>query len=92
MGKSNLQVVQFETIDAKVLGEWGYNKTSSGLLMFIHFAPHAFFTLLHQRRPTAVLFFASFDALLNTAADDFWLLEEWRRDIVGVVDDLLGSY
>lgn len=60
--------------------------------MFIHFTPQAFFTLLHQRRPTALLFFASFGALPNTAADDCWLLEGWRRDIVGVVDDLLGSY
>lgn len=33
--KCNLYVVQFETMDARVLGEWGYNRTSSGPLMFI---------------------------------------------------------
>jgi hypothetical protein len=41
---------QFDTMDAAMLATWGYNRSWSGPLMFIHFAPDAYFTLLHQRQ------------------------------------------
>jgi hypothetical protein len=89
--KSKLYMLQFKSMDAEALGKWGCHRSSSGPFMFIHFAPQAFFELLHQRQPPALILFAFFGALLHTL-DDCWLMEGWGRDIVEVVDDLLGSY
>jgi hypothetical protein len=89
--KCRMFIEQFETMDAATLAEWGYNRAWSGPLMFVHFVPHAYFTLLHQRQPPALVLFAYFGALLH-GVDDFWYMEGLGREIVEVVDDLLGSY
>lgn len=82
---------QFHSMDAASLAEWGYNRSWSGPLMFIHFAPQAYFTLLHQRQPPALILFAFFGSLLHSI-NDFWFIDGLGKEIVQVVDDLLGSY
>ncbi|KAI8668903.1 Zn(2)-C6 fungal-type domain-containing protein [Fusarium keratoplasticum] len=73
------------------LEEAGFSRLWSGPLLFIIFAPQAYLTLLHQRQPPALILFAFFGALLHEL-DDYWFLEGWGRDIIEVIDDLLGSY
>lgn len=82
---------QFDTMDAATLATWGYNRSWSGPLMFVHFAPDAYFTLLHQRQPPAMVLFAYFGAFLH-GITDYWVMEGLGKEIVEVVDDLLGSY
>lgn len=82
---------QFEGMDAATLAGWGYNRSWSGPLMFIHFAPQAFFTLLHQRQPPALVLFAYFGTILH-GINDYWFMGGWAKKIVEVVSDLLGSY
>ncbi|KAH6840592.1 hypothetical protein B0I37DRAFT_219127 [Chaetomium sp. MPI-CAGE-AT-0009] len=82
---------QFDTMDAATLATWGYNRSWSGPLMFIHFAPDAYFPLLHQRQPPALILFAYFGALLH-GITDYWFMEGLGKEIVEVVGDLLGSY
>ncbi|KAK4039290.1 sterol uptake control protein 2-like protein 1 [Parachaetomium inaequale] len=89
--KCRMYIEQFETMDAATLAEWGYNRAWAGPLMFVHFVPHAYFTLLHQRQPPALVLFAYFGALLH-GVDDFWYMEGLGKEIVEVVGDLLGSY
>ncbi|KAH6879864.1 hypothetical protein B0T10DRAFT_496318 [Thelonectria olida] len=89
--KCRLYIAQFENMDSETLKQWGFNRGWSGPLMFIHYAPQAYFTLLHQRQPPALILFAFFGALLHTV-DYCWCMEGWGRDIVEVVDDILGSY
>jgi hypothetical protein len=89
--KCRMFIQQFETMDAATLAEWGYNRAWSGPLMFIHFAPQSYFTLLHQRQPPALVLFAYFGALLH-GIRDYWFMEGLGKDIVEVVADLLGSY
>ncbi|KAM0285193.1 hypothetical protein ACHAQH_001624 [Verticillium albo-atrum] len=84
-------IQQFETMDAPSLASWGYNKSWSGPLMFIHFAPHAYIPLLHQRQPPALILFSYFGALVH-GINRFWFMEGLGKEIVEVVDDLLGSY
>ncbi len=82
---------QFDTMDAAALAKWGYNRSWSGPLMFVHFAPDAYFTLLHQRQPPALVLFAFFGALLH-GITDYWFVDGLGKEIVEVVGDLLGSY
>lgn len=89
--KSLMFIQQFETMDAAALATWGYNRSWSGPLMFIHCAPDAYFTLLHQRQPPALVLFAHFGALLH-GITDYWFMEGLGKEIVEVVGDLLGSY
>jgi hypothetical protein len=84
-------IQQFDTMDAATLATWGYNRSWSGPLMFVHFAPDAYFTLLHQRQPPALVLFAYFGVLLH-GITDYWFLEGLGKEIVEVVADLLGSY
>jgi hypothetical protein len=89
--KCGMFIQQFETMDAAALAEWGYNRAWSGPLMFVHFAPQYYFTLLHQRQPPALVLFACFGALLH-GINDYWFMEGLGKEIVEVVGDLLGSY
>ncbi|KAH7008932.1 hypothetical protein EDB80DRAFT_763969 [Ilyonectria destructans] len=89
--KCRLYSRQFRSMDAKDLEQWGYNRSWSAPLMFIHFAPESYFTLLHQRQPPALVLFAFFGALLH-GINDYWFLEGWGKAIVEVIRDLLGSY
>ncbi|KAK4457260.1 hypothetical protein QBC42DRAFT_279513 [Cladorrhinum samala] len=82
---------QFDMMDAATLAKWGYNRAWSGSLMFIHFAPDAYFTLLHQRQPPALVLFAYFGAFLH-GITDYWFMEGLGKEIVEVVADLVGPY
>lgn len=91
MRQCHIFTMQFETMDAEALQRGGCNRGWAGPMAFIHFAPQQYFTLLHQRQPPALVLFAYFGAFLH-ALDDYWFLEGWGRDIVEVVDELLGTY
>jgi hypothetical protein len=78
-------------MDAKSLPNWGYNRGWAGPLVFLHLAPEEYFTQLHQRQPPALILYAYFGALLHKM-NDFWFMEGWGRDVVQVVDELLGDY
>ncbi|KAL1849162.1 hypothetical protein Daus18300_013367 [Diaporthe australafricana] len=91
MRKCRMYAAQFDTMDVQTLRQWGCNRAWAGPLAFIHFAPQQYFTLLHQRQPPALVLFAYFGAFLHTL-DDYWFLEGWGKDIVEVVDELLGSF
>lgn len=91
MRKCRMFTLQFETMDIQTLQSWGCNRAWSGPLAFIHFAPQQYFTLLHQRQPHSLILFAYFGAFLHML-DDYWFLEGWGKDIVEVVDEMLGTY
>lgn len=91
MRKCRMYTAQFETMDTQTLQRWGCNRAWAGPMAFIHFAPQQFFTLLHQRQPPSLVLFAYFGAFLHTL-DDYWFLEGWGKDIVEVVDEMLGTY
>ncbi|KAH7303896.1 hypothetical protein B0I35DRAFT_495781 [Stachybotrys elegans] len=82
---------QFASMDQTELQEWGCNRAWAGPLMFIFFAPERYFTLLYQRQPAALILYAHFGSLLHRL-NGHWFLEGWGRDIVEVVNDLVGSY
>ncbi len=46
-------IQQFEGMDAATLAGWGYNPSWSGPLMFIHFAPQAFFYPVTPEAPSS---------------------------------------
>jgi hypothetical protein len=89
--KCNLFISQFRTMDAASLKQWGYNRAWSGPLIWLHLAPDEYFVRLHQRQPPALVMFAYLGALLHML-DGYWFLEGWGRNIVSVVDELLGEY
>ncbi|KAH7368395.1 hypothetical protein B0T11DRAFT_63899 [Plectosphaerella cucumerina] len=89
--KCRLFVKQFETMDSATLAEWGYNRSWSGPLIFIHYTPAAYFTLLQQRQPPALILFAHFGVLVHEIRH-FWFIGAWGKEIVDVVSDLLGAY
>ncbi|TDZ48375.1 Protein RTA1 [Colletotrichum trifolii] len=91
MRKCLMYAKQFDTMDEETLAQWGFNRAWAGPMAFIHFAPQQYFTLLHQRQPHSLIIFAYFGAFLHML-DDYWFLEGWGKDIVGAVDELLGSY
>ncbi|TDZ33095.1 Protein RTA1 [Colletotrichum spinosum] len=91
MRKCLMYARQFDTMDEETLAQWGFNRAWAGPMAFIHFAPQQYFTLLHQRQPHSLILFAYFGAFLHML-DDYWFLEGWGKDIVGAVDELLGSY
>ncbi|OHW97542.1 fungal specific transcription factor-like protein [Colletotrichum incanum] len=86
-----MYMLQFDSMNTRTLEQWGSNRAWAAPLAVIHFAPQQYFTLLHQRQPSALVLFSYFGAFLQTL-DDFWFLEGWGRDIVEVIDELLGSY
>lgn len=89
--KCCIYIRQFEGMDAATLTGWGYNRSWAGPLMFIHFVPQAFVTLLHQRQPPALILFSYFGVILHDL-NDYWFMRGWARKVVEVVSDLLGSY
>lgn len=89
--KCRIFIAQFARFDQETLQNWGFNRAWSGPLMFVSFAPHAYFTLLEQRQPAALVLFAFFGALLQSL-DYCCFMEGWGHDIVAAVDDSLGSY
>ncbi|KAH8782679.1 hypothetical protein F5883DRAFT_536747 [Diaporthe sp. PMI_573] len=91
MRKCRMYTEQFQTMDTQTLQKWGCNRAWAGPMAFVHFAPQEYFTLLHQRQPHSLILFAYFGAFLHTL-DDYWFLDGWGKDIVEVVDEMLGSY
>ncbi|KAF5010640.1 hypothetical protein FDECE_3206 [Fusarium decemcellulare] len=89
--KCYLYSQQFRYMDPQIVDQWGFNRAWSGPLIFIHFAPEPYFSLLRQRQPPALVLFAFFGALLHQL-NDYWFLEGWGKAIVEVVEDILGSY
>ncbi|RBQ81424.1 hypothetical protein FVER14953_11745 [Fusarium verticillioides] len=89
--KCRLYSSQFREMDSETRSNWGYNKEWSAPLMFIHFAPDSYFSLLRQRQPPALILFSLFGALLHKIRDH-WFLEGWGKAIVEVIADILGSY
>ena len=63
----------------------------SGYLFWFHYAPDAYFLRLQQRQPVALVLFAYFGAIFY-GAKDFWFVGDCGRNIVKVVDELLGDY
>ncbi|QKD56936.1 uncharacterized protein FOBCDRAFT_227453 [Fusarium oxysporum Fo47] len=89
--KIRMFMAQFSTMEAETPGNSVFNRTWQGAFLFVPFAPERYFTLLHQRQPPALVLYAYYGALLHLV-NDSWFMEGWGYDIVGVVDDLLGSY
>ncbi|KAM5510002.1 sterol uptake control protein 2 [Fusarium oxysporum f. sp. phaseoli] len=89
--KCRLYSSQFREMDSETRSNWGYNKEWSAPLMFIHFAPDSYFSLLRQRQPSALILFSLFGALLHKIRN-YWFLEGWGKAIVEVIADILGSY
>ncbi|KAH8745551.1 hypothetical protein F5883DRAFT_438806 [Diaporthe sp. PMI_573] len=89
--RCRLFMQQFKGMDPDALAEWGYNRARAGPILFIHYAPAAYFTLLQQRQPPALILFAHFGVLLHDVKY-FWFIGTWGKEIVEVVRDLLGSY
>lgn len=69
----------------------GFNKAWAGPIIFLFIAPEEYLTRLQQRQPAALIIFAHFGAVLHSLKR-FWFLDGWARDIVEVVDDILGDY
>ncbi|KAG9499325.1 hypothetical protein J7337_010145 [Fusarium musae] len=76
--KCRLYSSQFREMDSETRSNWGYNKEWSAPLMFIHFAPESYFSLLRQRQPPALILFSLFGALLHKIRD-YWFLEGWAK-------------
>lgn len=60
-------------------------------ILFIHFASEEYFMRLYQRQPHALVLFAYFAVLIH-GLEEYWFFYQWGRDIVKVVDKLLGAY
>ncbi|KAF6829454.1 Sterol uptake control protein 2-like protein 1 [Colletotrichum musicola] len=84
-------VEQFSTMDAATLDSWGQNRAMAGPMLFIYYAPEHFFLKVKQRQPPALLIFAYLGASIHELRSK-WYIEGWGREIVEVVDDLLGDY
>lgn len=63
----------------------------SGPFIWVSVAPAAYFELLEQRQPPAMIIFACFGALIH-GLDYHWWMEGCGRSIVEVVDQCLGPY
>lgn len=70
---------------------WGYNRQWASPLVFLHETPEEYLTRLYQRQPQALVIFSYFAAMLYNL-EDHWFFEGWGRDIVEVIDQLLGDY
>ena len=77
--------------DRTGIGEGGFNRAWAGPLIFLFMAPEEYLVRLHQRQPAALVIFAHFGAVLHRLKR-YWFLDGWARDIVEVVDDILGEY
>lgn len=70
---------------------WAYNRGYSGPFIWLSLAPELFFTRLQQRQPQALLLFAHFGVLADKVGR-YWWMKGWGRNIVRVVDDIIGEY
>ncbi|KAK0388802.1 hypothetical protein NLU13_5045 [Sarocladium strictum] len=82
---------QFKDMSESELAQMGYNQTWSGPLIFIHVGPEAYFKLLSQRQPPALILFAHFGAMVY-GLRKHWFIGDLGKNIVEAVDELLGSY
>ncbi|EMT67491.1 hypothetical protein NOF04DRAFT_9807 [Fusarium oxysporum II5] len=89
--KIRMFMAQFSTMEAETPGGSVVNRVWQGAFLFVPFASERYFALLHQRQPPALILYAYYGALLHSL-NDSWFMEGWGYDIVGVVNDLLGSY
>jgi hypothetical protein len=90
--RSYLYLVRGSSADASSEGRGsGFNRAWAGPIIFLFMAPQEYLTRLHQRQPAALVIFAHFGAVLHNLKQ-FWFLDGWARDIVEVVDDILGDY
>lgn len=89
--KSLAYMKQFETMNSETAGTMAYNRTLSGPLVWILTTPEEYFLRLHQRQPHAMLLFAYFGVVVHSL-NGYWFFERWGRNIVEIVDDLLGEY
>lgn len=89
--KSLAYMKQFETMSAETAGTMTYNRRLSGPLVWMYITPEEYFLRLHQRQPHAMLLFAYFGVVFHSL-NGYWFFEGWGRNIVQVVDDLLGEY
>ncbi|CAG1978804.1 unnamed protein product [Fusarium graminearum] len=83
---------QFSSMESESPGESIFDRSWQGAFLLVPFAPEAYFTLLQQRQPPALILYAFYGALLHRFTNDSWFMEGWGHDIVEVVADLLGSY
>lgn len=63
----------------------------SGPFIWVSIVPEAYFTLLQQRQPPAMIIFAYFGALLHRM-NHYWWIQGCGRSIIDVVDHCLGPY
>ncbi|RGP78255.1 hypothetical protein FLONG3_3570 [Fusarium longipes] len=83
---------QFKSMESESPDEGVINRSFQGAFLFVPFAPEAYFTLLQQRQPPALILYAFYGALLHRFVNGSWFMEGWGYDIVEIVSDLLGSY
>ncbi|KAF4434521.1 Sterol uptake control 2 [Fusarium acutatum] len=89
--RCRLYSAQFRQMDAETLENWGYNKEFSAPLTWINLAPEAYFSLLQQRQPPALILFSFFGAMLHRL-NHYWFMEGWGKATVEAIADILGSY
>ncbi|KAL6818854.1 hypothetical protein GGI42DRAFT_14396 [Trichoderma sp. SZMC 28013] len=82
---------QFETMNTETAETLTYNRRLSGPLVWMLTTPGEYFQRLHQRQPHAMLLFAYFGVVIHSL-NGYWFFEGWGRNIVQVVDELLGEY
>lgn len=63
----------------------------SGPFIWISLVPEAYFTLLQQRQPPAMIIFACYGALLHKL-NHYWWMEGCGRSVIEAVDHCLGPY
>ncbi|QYT02676.1 Zn(2)-C6 fungal-type domain-containing protein [Trichoderma simmonsii] len=89
--KSLAYMKQFETMNAETAGTLTYNRRLSGPIVWVLTTPGEYFQRLHQRQPHAMLLFAYFGVVIHSL-NGYWFFEGWGRNIVEVVEELLGEY
>lgn len=89
--KSLAYMKQFETMNAENAEILTYNRRLSGPLVWMYATPGEYFLRLHQRQPHAMLLFAYYGVVLHSL-NGYWIFEGWGRNIVEVVDELLGEF
>ncbi|EKJ77315.1 hypothetical protein FPSE_02393 [Fusarium pseudograminearum CS3096] len=75
---------QFSSMETESPSESIFDRTWQGAFLLEPFAPEAYFTLLHQRQPPALILYSFYGALLHKFTNDSWFLEGWGHDIVDV--------
>jgi len=84
-------IARYQRLDASARASWGYHGDWSAPFIWASLTPEAYFTLLAQRQPLALLLFAHFGAVVQRLAGYWWVGDGGKR-MVGVVGDLLGMY